>query len=416
MKKTAIISIISILPLLFSSCAFIRLQEDLDKLADTATIYGPIIHKQAKKGPIILIAYNKKNEIIQYKILYKDANYYAFMLPIKKSYKIVAFDDANKNMEWDTGESIALWLNPQHQILQKGKNILVKMPLANSTEIPSDLDLNIKETNKDLGDKCIITTGAIADLSKEKFSKDAGKKGLWTPFRFIENNGLGVYFMEKYDPSKIPVLFVYGIGGYPQSWETFFKDIDRSRYQPWFYYYPSGFRVDKAGKALNIIMKELQMKYKFNKLFIVAHSMGGLVSYDYIKRYRSENKNRESYIKLFISISTPWNGDKDAEWAEQAPAIIPCWKDLMPSSPFIKNLTPKDLGPNIEYYLLFSFHGDRKPFRLNNDNIVYLNSVLKFDMQKRAKKVYGFDFSHTEILKHKDVIETCNEIFDTYNK
>ena len=416
MKKTAQLFLISLTSMLFSSCAFMKLQEDLDKMAISGTIHGRVIHSKNLQGPIILIAYNEKNKIEQYKILYKNADYYAFMLPAGERYKILMFEDANKNMQYDPGELSAFWDNPEKTILKHGKNITTDIKLSEDTDIPQNLNTNIKNTDPKKGGQFTIKTGVIADLNKNKFSREAGVKGLWTPLSFLEKNGLGVYFMEKYDPAKIPILFVYGIGGYPQSWSTFFKDIDRSRYQPWFYYYPSGFRIGKAGKALNIIMKELHLKYKFRKLFIVAHSMGGLVSYDYIKRYRSETEDKDSYIKLFISISTPWGGDKDAEWAERAPAIIPCWDDLMPSSKFIKDLTPKAIGDKIPYYLLFSYRGDRKPFRLNNDNIVYLDSELRFDMQQRAEKIYGFNFSHTQILHHKDVINTCNKIFETYKK
>jgi pimeloyl-ACP methyl ester carboxylesterase len=403
-----------VVPVMLSSCAFIRLQEDLDKLAASGTIHGKISNNSNEKSRIILIVYNKKKGLVKYKFLDKESDYFAFILPAGEQYHIALFEDLNNNLKLDKGEPGGYWSNPDKKVLTPRGNIQVNLTINSKVRIPSAYNLDIKKTDKKSGDKTIISTGDIADLDNIIFSHEYGEKGLWTPLSSLEKNGLGVYFMEKYDPKKIPILFIYGIGGYPQSWETFFKEIDRTRYQPWFYYYPSGFRIGKAGNALTTIMNELHLKYQFKSMFILAHSMGGLVAYDFLQK--SIAAKRGDYIKLLITISTPWKGDKDAEWAKHAPAVIPCWKDLMPGSPFIEKVSPDGISKNIPYYLLFSFHGDRKPFRMNNDNIVYLASELRFDMQQRAEKIFGFDLTHTEILKDKDVIETCNTIFALHTK
>ena len=319
------------------------------------------------------------------------------------------FEDNNNNLKYDRDEPAGYWANPDDVKLPATGKIITDLIISKKTKIPSGYSSDINNIDGALGDTFIIKTGEIADINNKMFSADSGRKGLWTPLTFLEENGLGIYFLEKYDPEKIPVLFVYGIGGFPQNWKHFFDKIDRSRYQPWFYYYPSGMRIAKAGSALDVIVNELHTKYKFDTMFLVGHSLGGLVSREYIKKYISVH--RKNYLKLFISISTPWAGDKDAEWAKHAPAMIPCWKDLSPDSPLIKNSSAEDIGANIPYYLFFSYHGDRKPFRKNNDNIVYLSSQFEFDMQKRAEKIFGFDLSHTEILKDQQVIATCNAIF-----
>jgi pimeloyl-ACP methyl ester carboxylesterase len=264
-----------------------------------------------------------------------------------------------------------------------------------------------------LGSKFVVATGAIADLDDESFSPEAAKKGLWSPLAFIEKYGVGVYFLEKYDPDKIPVLFINGIGGSPRDWKPFFKRMDRKKYQPWFLFYASGGRIEKAAAALNSILKRMRTKYQFNSMYVVAHSMGGLVARQFIKNSFDAG---DKYIKLFVSISTPWLGDKDAEWSIGAPLVIPCWLDLRPSSDFIKNGSSKDLGSQIPYYLLFSYRGDRKPFRLNNDNVVYLSSELSLDMQQRAEKVYGFNLSHSTILSSDKVLNTCIDIFAKYDE
>ena len=399
--------------LLMSSCAFIELQKDLDIMDSSGSLHGRIIDKSSTEDSIIIVAYDEDKKIVKYKHLHDNNDYYLFILPAGKKYTLAIFEDTNDNLKYDKGEAAGYWSNPKSLKLSACDNIKFDLTISNKNIIPSTYSTNINNLDETFGDQYIVKTGAIADINNKIFASEYGVKGLWRPLQFLKEEGVGVFFLEKYDPNKIPILFVYGIGGYPQHWKSFFEKIDRNIYQPLFYYYPSGVRIQKAGIALNIIINELHMKYKFDNMFVVAHSMGGLVANEFIKRNISNKEN--NYIKLFISISTPWAGDKDAMWAKLAPAIIPCWKDLTPQCEFIKNLSPNDLG-SIPYYMFFSYHGDRKPFRRNNDDIVYLSSQLKLNMQKKATKLYGFDLNHNQILSNQIVIDTCNAIFAKHTK
>ena len=401
-------------PIFFAvSCAFIKLQENLTEMASTGAVHGRIVDKSDEEHPIIVLAYDTDKKIARYKHLHNNNDYYLFMLPAGKVYEIMMFEDVNGDLKYEQGEPAGCWLNENAVRLSAGGSIAIDMAISKNNSIPTGYPTDINNLPLVLGDKFIVQTGAVADINNKIFSPEYGKKGLWRPLDFLKENGVGVFFLEKYDPDKIPILFIYGIGGCPQNWKFFFEKIDRTVYQAWFYYYPSGVRIAKASKALNIIVNELQIKYKFKDMFIVAHSMGGLVANDFIKRNIADKHNK--YIKLFISISTPWEGDEDAVWAKYAPAVIPCWQDLSPNSAFIQKLSAKDLGSGIPYYLLFSYHGDRKPFRRNNDNVIYLSSQLKLEMQKKAEKLYGFDLKHFQILTNKSVLNICNGIFAEYN-
>jgi len=401
------------LTLLATSCAFIELQKDLDRIAAGGALHGRIIDRSNEEDSIIMIAYDEDKKIVKYKHLHQHADYYLFMLPAGQKYHLVIFEDINDNLKYDKGEPAGYWANPEKEILEAQSKIITDLVISKKTIIPSGYPADIGRLDESLGDKFIIKTGEVADLDNDKFSAAYGKKGLWTPLKFLEEDGVGVYFLEKYDPEKIPILFVYGIGGYPQSWKSFFEKVDRTKYQPWFYYYPSGVRLGNAGKALDIIVNELHIKYKFETMYVIAHSMGGLVAKEFIAK--NDTAEQKDYIKLFITISTPWGGDKDAEWAKHAPAVIPCWHDMTPDSEFVKNISAKKIPSDIPYYLLFSYNGDRKPFRRNNDNIVYLSSQLHLEMQERAEKIYGFDLNHTKILQDKDVLNICNAILAKYD-
>src|SRR5262249_32494128 len=55
----------------------------------------------------------------------------------------------------------------------------------------------------------------------------------------------GIYMLEPYQPGKIPVLMVHGLLSSPLTWAPMFNDLRadpvlRSRYQFWFFLYPTG--------------------------------------------------------------------------------------------------------------------------------------------------------------------------------
>jgi pimeloyl-ACP methyl ester carboxylesterase len=144
--------------------------------------------------------------------------------------------------------------------------------------------------------------GAVVNLADDLFSEEIGAEGFWEPGSFFNKFGGNIYFMEKYDPNKIPILFIHGAGGTPRGWRYFVDHIDRTRYQPWFFYYPTGSRIDGMSYLLFWKLLNLQTKYKFNKLYITAHSLGGLVARSFIVNYGP----RFLYVRLFVSLSTPW--------------------------------------------------------------------------------------------------------------
>ena len=49
--------------------------------------------------------------------------------------------------------------------------------------------------------------GAIVDLDDERFSEAHGREGFWEGLSFYKKYGGNVYFLEAYDPKKIPILF-----------------------------------------------------------------------------------------------------------------------------------------------------------------------------------------------------------------
>ena len=64
-----------------------------------------------------------------------------------------------------------------------------------------------------------------------------------------------IFSFETVNERKTHVIFVHGSsGGTPRDFKFLVEGLDRERYQPWFYFYPSGMPLKKLGANLaNII-------------------------------------------------------------------------------------------------------------------------------------------------------------------
>src|SRR5262249_44534845 len=107
-----------------------------------------------------------------------------------------------------------------------------------------------------------LQLGTIASLDDPRFGPEYGGMGLWNPVRFMLEAGAGIYSLEPYDPHKTPILFVHGATGSPTNWRYLSSTIDRSRFQPWFAYYPAAAHIDRIGDQILRALSGLQVKYR----------------------------------------------------------------------------------------------------------------------------------------------------------
>ena len=108
------------------------------------------------------------------------------------------------------------------------------------------------------------------------------------PDRFTEETGL--YFVTPYDPKKIPVVLVHGLVSSPDAFKNVINELSpepwfRENYQIWLYNYPTGNPWIYSSMKFREIMREACTYArskggadKLNRMVIVGHSMGGLVT------------------------------------------------------------------------------------------------------------------------------------------
>ncbi|HEX9051272.1 MAG TPA: alpha/beta fold hydrolase [Anaeromyxobacter sp.] len=253
--------------------------------------------------------------------------------------------------------------------------------------------------------------GDVATLNDARFSPDAGTLGLWDPALFLERWGMGVYFLQPYEPSKIPVLFVHGASGFPQQFAYLASLLDGTRFQPWVFHYPSGLRLQVVADALADRLEELRSARRIPAVVVVAHSAGGLVARMAV---RDRGGGPPGPVKLLVTLSTPWQGHDGASRAVgRSPVVVPAWIDLAPGSAFLQALGASRLPPGLAYQLFFGYRGgETLTMRENSDGSVTLRSVLDRRAQAEAVRVQGFHEDHASILRSAEVSRALGQLLD----
>ncbi len=317
-----------------------------------------------------------------------------FALPKSETFTVLVFADANRNRRFDVGERSAVRRDvmpvPLGDPSQKAR--LIRMAVGRfSSDYPAGLDVPSAA-----GAAVVLTAGDVANLNDARFQPETGTRGLWEPETALLAGHTGLYLNEPFDSSKIPVVFVHGIGGSPQDFKQLIPRLDRSRYQAWFFAYPSGFRLGKASTALASLLDLTMRRYDVEQVHIVAHSMGGLVSRDAIFKISELRGGRP--VGRFISISTPWGGHGAAKSGlRHLRYPVPSWIDMAPGSAFLTGIWKNKLP--CPHWLIFGF--DTKPLpwlTLNNDTVVDLESTLYLPAQEQAVRVVGLKKDHESIL------------------
>jgi pimeloyl-ACP methyl ester carboxylesterase len=334
-------------------------------------------------------------------------------------YWLAAFEDANDNGRYD--DEPALRIDPGKPVeLKPGQHLEgvdLRIPLAGRFARASfslkDLRARDPAEQQRVSLFALSVAGKVTTLDDPRFDRKVANEGMWKYYDFLLHEQPGIYFLQKYDPNKIPVLFVHGMDGTPRDFGPLIQALDRKRFQPWVFYYPSGTRLDGLATLLTQLFVRLRVEYGFERAAVVAHSMGGLVTRAFLLQDYEDNGSK--VVRTYVTISSPLGGMASAgEGVERSPIVVRSWYGLAPGSSFLDGLFYKDppadterrrLPAHMAYHMLFGFHGSD-----SSDGVVPLSSQLRPEAQEEARSERGFNATHTGILRSPAAATRLNEI------
>ena len=408
---------------LVSGCVFFDVKQQQEKLQAACTIKGTArsMHEGDRAIVVVLLRRSEGEravtgtwEIASHFVM-ESAGRFAFTVSGGKgTYTVGAFDDADRDLVLEPGESFvadkdAVTCKPGARFEDLVLNIPAKAEQRSGTlDVSSIQPRNLKEqASSILGEMTAV--GELTSLKEDFFKQEVAESGLWRPFDFLVDGYAGIWFLEAYDPNRVPVLFVHGINGTPASFEYLIGNLDRKRFQAWVYYYPSGLHLGIIADHLAQTMTKLQVRYSVPSFAVVAHSMGGLVSRGFVLRHAESSRN--SSIPLFVTISTPWGGHKAAETGvNTAPAVVDVWRDMVPGSDYQQSVFAHPLPSGMQHHMVFTFQRNRMSFGESDDHGVSVASQLIGPAQSNAVRVYGFDDTHVGVLRNPDVSKLLNDL------
>jgi len=372
---------------------------------------GRVATKVDYDKPLLFIAVTdtlQKREIVASKIIPVDLIYYSVYLP-EGHYDLYFFADLDDNGFFEKHEMISQ-VKGESLLINRSRSkdgFLVTGP-AFSLDIRNPTTIKLPVKVKVVGGG----RGVRESLKDEFFDPKYGTMGLYDPKSFMAHTQRYVFGLEEFDPEKTVVFFVHGAGGTPRDFTYLVGGLDRDLYQPWFYFYPSGMPLQKLGSLLVTILKSANDSgyYSLKSVIVVAHSMGGLVALSGLNQICRDGV--PSYLKGFVSFNTPYRGVTSAKIAvENAPAVLPSWRDMAIGSPFFEKLYKDTPSLDIPFYLFFGYKtGD------SSDGTVALHSQLEPAVHFSALKSFGFNATHAEILNDEAAREKLNEVLGSINQ
>ncbi len=99
---------------------------------------------------------------------------------------------------------------------------------------------------------------------------------------------IGLYFLQPYDPERIPLVFVHGLFSTPWTWVQTINGLQadpeiRKHYQFWVFAYPTGYPILYSALRLRQELARVDQAYPNHKPYVVVgHSMGGMLTHDQI--------------------------------------------------------------------------------------------------------------------------------------
>ncbi len=406
-----------------ASCMFLDAKEQQEKLHAACTIKGTARSVQSPDRSVVAVLLRRKDasekvagtwEVVSHFVLERAGRFVFTVREGTGTYSVGAFDNANRDLVMGPGDAFVT----EKDVVTCTPGALIDGFVLNVPDKPDQLGTRLgvagletmslsEQVSTVFGQRAAM--GELTSLVEDMFSAEVAESGLWRPFDFLAEGYAGIWFLEPYDPNRIPVLFVHGINGTPANFKYLIEQLDRKRFQAWVYYYPSGLHLATVADQLDQMMIKLRLRHRVKRFAVVAHSMGGLVSRGFIMRHTERAAGTD--IPLYVTISTPWGGHKAAEsGVKTAPVVVEVWRDMVPGSDYQQSVFARPLPKAMQHHMLFTFQRKSSSFGESDDQGVTVASQLLIRAQSNAVRVYGFDDTHVGVLRNPEVSKLLNDL------
>ncbi|MDN3637450.1 alpha/beta hydrolase [Simiduia curdlanivorans] len=393
LRKIALVG----LSLTLSACGnFIGLKQNIETIdRDYISIKGVVSSKDCPDCAIMIaVLSNADSAALSRYSIAKIGEVFDFKVP-RQDNRAFLFADRNQNFTYDKGESYA-WL-ALDAIEQDASSRPLQIDLKNvQQQAPTYALGNLLSTQQQ---SIPLQKAKVTKLSNPIFNQESASQGMWRPAEFILAGKAGIYFLGEYSAAKEPVLFVHGIAGNPSEFSSFINQLDHSKYQAWVFFYPSGLALKNVAQGLESLMTEIFIRYKPKRAHLVAHSMGGLVTREYLGLCGAAASC--SPWASYTTIASPFGGHASAQGGvDYSPVVMPVWNDMAPSSQFLQQLPISPLPKDLKHHLVIAYLAGE-----SSDSVIEIASQLHQPIQEKAGAVRGFEGSHTGVLKDQALID-----------
>ena len=415
-RQLQIICIAACFGMVSSSCAMKDLKKDLDEVRhDYGYLKGQATSSDASSNILVALVKNDGAERLITNIRTVRPGEPFYVLVSHQEYTVLAFSDINGDLVYQPGEPAAMLTDPvinwftHVENRQRVDPLSLKVQdieLTTTTELTMPLDMSLAAIRRD--SKVAQNFLRTVTWDDEAFSDATVELGMWQPGAYQEQVGLGLYVLEPFDSEKDIALLVHGINDSPRVFQTLVSVVPDD-HQVLLFHYPSGFPLEYTSYALKELLGELIARFDVQRIDVIAHSMGGLVSKGMIKQ--SDDLLRGK-LDAFISISSPFGGHSAAaSGVKWSPVIAPVWWAMAPDSFYLQQIAALDLSKGPQHHLLYSYSHERGGRRENDDGVVTVESQLIQSSAERAIAIYGIADNHVGIVSNSCTLALVPAIF-----
>lgn len=364
------------------------LSRDLHRLNQRGRVHVDVRSERAPLDGWVAVFYDVERRSIEHTEVVPRSGAIAADVHVG-SYVVVAFDDRNGNLVPDPNEPRACRGDAAPIEVTRGG---VRDPVTLAVRNGADMDAALLDrVRRACVRRPFSNVGVRARLGDRTFDYARGRVGMWSPARFLDDDLDGLFMFDAFDPSKVAVVFVHGIGGTPRSFAPLVRTVRDAGGQSWAFAYPSALPLEETADRLHVVLDLVLASRRPRAIVLVGHSMGGLVAASFAKRHGDTVPLTE-----VVTIAAPFDGVGIARLGRDlSPVVMPCWRDLCPESELIARLD-RPWPEGVTHTLVHAYRvvdGERR-----GDGTVSLGSQLARRALVRATEVVHVEAGHVASL------------------